>query len=174
MHRSFLLSVLCSLVLFGGCSKGPEGVDLIPVKERLKAPEVRGHFINASSGLTLSSLKGKVVVLDFWATWCAPCRMEIPSLIKMVERYRSSGLELWGLSIEGENGKPDSYFQQFISDSGINYPVGLPGSDTIQAYGINPIPATFFIDKNGRVALSLVGLHGEDEIDGAIRKLLAE
>jgi thiol-disulfide isomerase/thioredoxin len=140
----------------------------------LVAPEVQARFLNASNGLTLASLRGKVVVLDFWATWCGPCKMELPSLVKLYENNHSKGLEMWGLSLETNDNKPDAYFQNFISQNGLGYPIGLAAEGTLKTYGVGNIPATYFIDKKGRVALAFIGLHPEEELDGAIQELLAE
>jgi thiol-disulfide isomerase/thioredoxin len=162
----FLLAVL------GGCSRGPN-VELIAAPNRISAAEISANFLN-SQNVYLSQLKGKVVLLNFWATWCPPCRMEIPSLVKMKNTYQSKGLEIIGLSVEANNKRPKEYFDKFISDSQINYPVGLSGMETMRSYGINPIPATFFIDKSGRVAYKMEGGYPEEYIVAVIKKLLAE
>lgn len=128
----------------------------------------------AASTLALGQLKGKVVILDFWATWCGPCRMELPYLAKLYNTYHSKGLEMIGLSVEINDGKPMDYFRQFISANGLNYPIGLASMDTMRSYGIQPIPTTFFLDKKGRVALSFVGVHPEEHFTEAIEELLAE
>ena len=162
------LLVLCCL----GCGKR-SGIDLIPPAQRPQAAEIKANFLN-SNNLVLAQMKGKVVVLDFWATWCGPCRMEIPTLVKMHDIYHSKGMELWGLSVEANDGQPKDYFNKFISSFSIQYPVGLANTETLTAYGINPIPTTFFIDKKGRIALSFVGVHPEEDFTYAIEKLLAE
>ncbi|HVZ81079.1 MAG TPA: TlpA disulfide reductase family protein [bacterium] len=173
MARCIRLAFALSLLVLG-CSPSGKGPDLIPAAERLPAPEVKAHFLNASNGLSLSSMKGKVVVLDFWATWCGPCRMELPSLVRIYDDNHSKGLEMWGLSLEAADNKPDAYFQDFIAKNGLSYPIGLAFDQTIKDYGVSGIPATYFIDKKGRVALAFVGLHREEDLDGAVQELLAE
>jgi len=157
-----------------GCAQKGNSVDLIPAASRVSAAEIKAQFLNAPNSLSLSQTKGKVLIVDFWATWCGPCRMEIPSLVKLYSGYHEKGLELWGLSVEGGDGKPKEYFDKFISDFQIQYPTGLAGTETLKAYGINPIPTTFFIDKTGKIALSFVGVHPEEDFVGAVEKLLAE
>ncbi|HTC22650.1 MAG TPA: TlpA disulfide reductase family protein [bacterium] len=177
MVKRFFVFVFFAISGFSGCgTNGSSGnnVDLIPPGNRVPATEIKATFLNASSGLNLAQTRGKLLVVDYWATWCGPCRMEIPTLVKMYDTYHSKGLELWGLSVEGNDGKPDGYFNKFISDYQIQYPVGLASMDTLKAYGINPIPTTFFIDKSGKIALSFVGVHPEGDFVGAIEKLLAE
>ncbi|HEV2353290.1 MAG TPA: TlpA disulfide reductase family protein [Puia sp.] len=162
------LLVLCSL----GCGKR-NAIGLIPPSQRPQATEIKADFLN-SNNLHLASVKGKVVMLDFWATWCGPCRMEIPTIEKMYETYHPKGLEVWGLSVEASDGQPKDYFDKFISGFSIRYPIGLADTDTLKAYGINPIPTTFFIDKKGKIALSFVGAHSEEDFTYAIEKLFAE
>jgi thiol-disulfide isomerase/thioredoxin len=178
--------------LLAGCSK-PSLNDLIPPASRVQAVEISADFLNLPSPvsdgtkadgnqnktappstLNLAQLRGKIVILDFWATWCGPCRMEIPSLEKLYNLYQSKGVEVVGLSTEATEGQPKEYFQKFLTSFQITYPVGLASMDTLRGYGINPIPTTFFIDRSGRIALSFVGVHPEEEFTEAIEKLLAE
>jgi peroxiredoxin len=76
--------------------------------------------------------------------------------------------------VESNDNQPDGFFNQFISNNEIHYPVGLAASETLKAYGISPIPTTFFIDKSGKIALSFVGVHSEKDFSTAIEKLLTE
>jgi thiol-disulfide isomerase/thioredoxin len=175
--KFFFIFILLTMPILSGCgTSGTSGnnVELISPGNREPASEIQASFFNAPNGLSLAQMKGKLLVVDYWATWCGPCRMEIPTLVKMYDTYHSRGLELWGLSVEGNDGKPTEYFTKFISDFQIQYPIGLASTDTLKAYGINPIPTTFFIDKSGKIALSFVGVHPEGDFVGAIEKLLAE
>jgi len=166
--------VVCLLVLTAaGCGSNGADSSLISKSDRVAATEISANFIN-SPGLNLAKLKGQVVVLDFWATWCGPCRMEIPTFVKLYPVYHPKGVEIVGLSVEDPNSQPGSYFGKFLNDFSINYPIGFADQNTVRAYGISSIPATYFIDKTGKIATVFVGTHPEEEITAVIEKLLAE
>jgi peroxiredoxin len=100
--------------------------------------------------------KGKVVVLDFWATWCTPCKAEIPGYIELQRKYGADGLVFIGVSVDQDG---ELVVKKFIKDHGINYTVVLAGDSDIQsAYGdISVIPTTFIIDRQGQIRDKKVG-----------------
>ena len=170
MKHILLLSLL--LVWSTGCrSIGPENV--IAKGDRVKAKEIDAYFIN-SPALNLDKLKGKVVVLDFWATWCGPCRMEIPSFVKLNQTYQSQGLQIIGLDIEKPDSQPAGYFGDFTRSYNMVYPVGFVSDKTQREYAVEAYPTTYFIDKEGKVAMVFVGVRPEEELTGVVEKLLAE
>jgi thiol-disulfide isomerase/thioredoxin len=104
--------------------------------------------------LALSSLKGKVVFLNFWATWCPPCRAEMPSMEVLYRRFHDQGLEFLAVDIM-ENSKDVS---AFLSEYKLSFSAALDSSGSISnSYGIQAIPATFIVDRDGKIILSTVG-----------------
>ena len=121
--------------------------------------------------VNLASLKGKVILLDFWATWCGPCKIEIPGFVELQTKYKSKGLVVIGLSVDDtvEQLKP------FAAQFKMNYPVlvGL-GNDAIQeAYGpIWGLPTTFVIGRDGRICKKHMGLTSKEQFEKEILGLL--
>lgn len=120
---------------------------------------------------TLSSLKGKVIILDFWATWCAPCRIEIPYLIELYNKYRDDGLIVCGVGIDR---KPA--IASFSREYGINYPILIGTQQIARQWGIRAIPTTYILDKDGRIAFKHMGFRPGMEIkfEEEIKELLKE
>ena len=115
-------------------------------------------------------LKGNVVLINFWATWCAPCRVEIPSFTEFKERYEDSGFEIVGVALDPENKDEILRVQRELE---INYPLVL--SDVTiedQAGGIFGVPTTFLIDRDGRVVSKHVGLVGKERLQQEIETVL--
>ena len=138
-------------------------------KTRKIAPE---FALKDASGRTvhLSDYKGKVVLLDFWATWCGPCNIEIPWFSEFEKKYQSRGFEVLGVSMDDDGWKA---INPFVSRKNINYRI-LLGNDTTgdQYGGVEALPTTFVIDRNGRIASVHVGLSGKKEFEDAIEQLL--
>jgi peroxiredoxin len=104
--------------------------------------------------VTLSSYRGKVVLLDFWATWCGPCKEEIPHLVDMQNRYGSEGLQIIGVSMDDSPGPVREFSQQFK----MNYPVVMGNAKTGELYGgILGLPITFVIGQDGRINARHIG-----------------
>jgi cytochrome c biogenesis protein CcmG/thiol:disulfide interchange protein DsbE len=118
----------------------------------------------------LSDYKGKVVILDFWATWCPPCRAEIPHFIELQKQYGAQGLVIIGMSLDEGGAKVVS---DFAKAKEINYPVVIGTQDIATAYGgIEAIPTTFIIDAKGNIVNKYIGLTDKDVFEGEIKKLL--
>ncbi|MEO0093634.1 MAG: TlpA disulfide reductase family protein [candidate division WOR-3 bacterium] len=121
--------------------------------------------------VTLSALKGKVVILDFWATWCPPCRAAIPKLIELYNKYQNQGLLILGIALD-ERDK----VVKLSKEMEINYPVLFDDKVTSKNYEIQSIPTIFVIDKKGKQVHKEIGFseEGFQEIEEKIVQLLAE
>jgi DsbE subfamily thiol:disulfide oxidoreductase len=117
-----------------------------------------------------SDFKGKVVILDFWATWCPPCKAEIPGFIALQNEYGKKGLAVVGISVD-EGGA--AVVKQFAQQSGMNYPVVLADEKTPRAFGgIEAIPTTFIIDREGRIVTKHLGFTEKEEFEKELKPLL--
>jgi cytochrome c biogenesis protein CcmG/thiol:disulfide interchange protein DsbE len=118
----------------------------------------------------LSDYKGKVVLLDFWATWCGPCNIEIPWFEDFERKYKDRGFEVVGVSMDDDGWKA---INPFVTQKKINYRILLGDDKTGDAYGgLDALPTTFVLDRQGRIAAVHVGLSGKGEFEDAIQKLL--
>ena len=157
--KSILVTV--ALVLAGFMVNAQVKVDQI-------APEISLPGVN-DSPVKLSSFKGKVVLIDFWASWCGPCRASIPSVIKLYDKYKAKGFEVLGVSIDSK--KKD--WLKAIAQDKITYPQvnDKAGwySKTTEVYGVNAIPNTFLLDKTGKIVA--VDLDGE-QLENKVKELL--
>jgi peroxiredoxin len=143
-----------------------------PGKDRHVAPD---FALKDADGKTvhLSDYKGKVVLLDFWATWCGPCRIEIPWFMDIERKNKDKGFAVLGIAMD-ENGWED--VKPFLASMKVNYRVVIGDDDTTKAYGgVEDLPTTFLIDRQGKIAAVHVGLDGgrKDYEDG-INELLGE
>ena len=131
------------------------------------APDFSLPKIGGGMG-SIKDYHGKVVVLDFWATWCGPCKAEIPDFIALQKMYGDKGLQIVGIALD-EQAKVES----FVREYGINYPI-LIGTDAVsQTYGgIEGIPTTFIIDREGKIITSFVGFREKRIFEEEIVKLL--
>jgi len=127
--------------------------------------------------LKLSDYRGKVVIIDFWATWCPPCRKGIPDLIKLKNEYKDKDVEIIGVSLDRVTraGKTAEDVVPFIEKMGINYPIVWGTLQTPQTFGrVQAIPTTFFLDKIGKVRKKIEGLADIRTLEGEIDFLLKE
>ena len=120
--------------------------------------------------LRTADFKGKVVLLDFWATWCPPCLEEIPHFKKLHLQYSSQGLVILGVSLD-EAGR--DHVKEFVKENSIPYPIAMSNDKIVKDFGgIRGIPTTFVIDRDGKIVSKLVGYHDLEEFESLIKKVL--
>jgi thiol-disulfide isomerase/thioredoxin len=133
------------------------------------APDFTLESLDGQS-VTLSNLRGKAVLLNFWATWCGPCKIETPWLVELQKQYGPQGLQIIGVEA-GDDGKDD--IAKFAKDMGMNYPVLLGKESVDDAYGGMPaLPESFFIGRDGKIVDKIIGLRGRADIEESIKKAL--
>jgi thiol-disulfide isomerase/thioredoxin len=116
-----------------------------------------------------SDFLGKVVILDFWATWCAPCKAEIPGFIALQKQYGDEGLVVVGVSLDDQGA---ATVKRFMAEFGMNYPVVLGDVTLMQAYRGTAIPTTVIIDRKGNIVARHVGFTPKETFENEIRPLL--
>jgi thiol-disulfide isomerase/thioredoxin len=120
--------------------------------------------------LRLAELRGRPVILDFWATWCAPCRASMPHLSTMQGRYGTRGLVIVGLSVD--DGPPQDV-RRFAERLKLRFPVAMASEGLLDDYGpIRSIPTTIFIDRRGRIVRRVTGYVDEETLEGFIREIM--
>lgn len=156
MKRIVVYCLLLTVVLLmmTGCSKQESAPAIAEVSENKPAPEITVNSLK-NMPLKLSGMKGKVVLLNFWATWCPPCRDEIPSMMKLNSAMAGKPFELVAVSID-EGGVPE--IEAFFKTSGYSLPTYTdPGGAAQKVYGITGVPETFIINKNGILVKKVIG-----------------
>ena len=143
-------------------SRGNATVDL-PLAPEFSFTDLSGQKLD------LATYRGKVVLLNFWATWCAPCRTETPRFVELQNRYRKQGLQIIGISLDDQTNPVRAFYEQFT----INYPVAIGDANLAERYGgILGLPVSFLIDCDGRIHARHAGETDISLIDQEIMSLL--
>ncbi|MGH9677015.1 MAG: TlpA family protein disulfide reductase, partial [Candidatus Acidiferrum sp.] len=167
--RYFFISFLLVSVAF---SIAAQESDQQPIIRFVRNPDPAPDFkLKSLDGqpLTLAASRGKVILLNFWATWCGPCRAEIPDLVDLQNKYKDR-LQVIGLVIDDDD---EAAIKKFAQESGINYPLAIASADIrIQYGGIGALPTSFVLDSQGRVVQKHEGLRNPVLYEAEIRSLL--
>ena len=165
MHQTrtvFLATLAAALLVLPGCSRNGDAATGQPLEIKFQA--VDGRHVD------LSKMQGKVVLVDFWATWCGPCVGEIPHVKAAYEKYRAKGFEIVGISLDQDLAR----LQEFTKSQGMPWPLYFDGrgwSNVISSkYGIRGIPTMWLVDKSGNLA----DTNARENLEGKIEKLLAK
>lgn len=132
--------------------------------------------------VALSSFKGKPLLINFWATWCGPCKIETPWLIELQKEYASKGFEVIGISTEGEDLKPDdkegfdrqkAAIAKFIKEEQMQYPVLVNGDSLVGPYGgLDAMPTSVYVNPEGKVVAVQLGITSKEDMEANIKKAL--
>ena len=164
--------VITAVLMTGACiSMAQEAgtrARLMPGAERKPAVD---FTLKDSAGKqrTLKDYRGKILLLDFWATWCHGCKQEIPLFADLHRKYRESGLEIVGISMDDEGWK---LVTPFVESAAVPYEIVLGDEKTAKSYHIDAMPDTFLIDRQGRIAAVYYGMVDREDIEKNVQALL--
>lgn len=164
--------LLAAMLVWAAPRCWPHVEALIGVRERGALRPAFTVTTRTGQRLTADSLRGKVVLVNVWATWCPPCRAEMPALQQLANAYAPQGMVLLGLSVD--RGAPESV-DAFLRERGITYPVAIVEADVIQAFGgVRGYPTSYLLDRQGVVRHTVMGPIAPLTLRPAIRRLLDE
>ena len=174
--KKVLIILLLFVILPSGCGVETERGEIgeteesaVTEKEWGDAPDFTLPDLEGNS-LTLSDFLGKVIILNFWATWCPPCREEIPDFVQLYDKYEDEGLLIIGVNLDRGDTRA---VKQFSKDYEINYPIVSGNVNVTQEYGgIRGIPTTFIIDRKGDIKEKYVGYQPRATFENAVIRLL--
>ena len=132
--------------------------------------------------VSLSSYKGKALLINFWATWCGPCKLETPWIIELRNQYAAQGFEVLGIDAENDDLAPNDTaglakekvaVSQFVQQEHMPYPVLLDGDSITKTYGdFDAMPTSFYVDRNGTIISAQKGISSKDDMETKIRKIV--
>ncbi len=167
-----VVAVVISLMLVFGIQKTrhnrPNSAGTLQGKP---APDFALASLDGKTTLKLSDFHGKAILLNFWATWCEPCKIEMPWFVELQKQYGPQGLQVLGVAMDDTDPKDIS---EFVHKMGVNYPIAM-GKEAVgdQYGGIPYLPSTFYIDRDGKVVDRVYGLVSRSEIEDDIKKALS-
>ncbi len=143
---------------------------LQPASERKPAPEFALKD-SSDNTVSLKDYRGKVILLDFWATWCGGCKEEIPWFSEFERKYGAKGFIVVGVSLDEDGWK---VVKPFVKKADVPYRIILGDDATAKKYGIENMPDAFLIDRQGRIAAKYVGLVDKDDVESNVRAMLSQ
>jgi thiol-disulfide isomerase/thioredoxin len=144
----------------------------------LRGKPAAGFTLTSNTGkrVSLADLKGKPVLVNFWATWCTPCKVEMPWFEEFQKKYAAQGLQVVGINEDDDAKSPEiaDQIKKVLANTGADYTILMSDKKVGDAYGgLDVLPATFFIDRNGKIVAQAIGLATKDEAESNVQKILA-
>jgi thiol-disulfide isomerase/thioredoxin len=161
--------VVAGMLYFGFHSARRTGGSTPHLTQASLAPDFSLESLDGKN-MKLSDLRGHAVLLNFWATWCSPCKIEMPWFVELQKQYGARGLQIIGVAMDDAS-KED--IAKFAKDMGVNYPI-LIGKESVgdQYGGVPALPESFFIGRDGKLVDKIIGLKGKSEIEDDVKKAL--
>jgi peroxiredoxin len=162
-------SIVATAVVFM-CVAVPLSAELTKPAARKVAPDFTSRDATGAP-IQLSTFRGKVVLLDYWATWCAGCKVEIPWYVEFQHTYQAQGLSAIGVAMDDNGWKSVT---PYLKEHPISYPIVTGDADLAKRYGVTALPVTLLIDRTGRIAATHFGLVDKASFERDLRRLLDE
>jgi thiol-disulfide isomerase/thioredoxin len=147
------------------------------------APDFMLEDLNGNK-VSLADYKGKALLINFWATWCGPCKLETPWLVELRNQYAGKGFEILGVDAEDDEVTPDdragwakdkALVERFVKQEKMPYPVLMGGDSISKTYGgLDAMPTSFWVDRSGKVIAAQMGITSKDDMEAKIKKALGE
>ena len=176
LSATFALAIAVTAFTLTGCGRDQPpvvGTSTIAVNDREALPPISGTTLDGTS-LDVASLRGKVVVLNSWATWCDPCRSEVPTLVKLAASTKPDEVAIVGLDVSDN----DDAARQFARDFSMNYPSIIDSEGVLLPTipGVPPaaLPSTVILDREGRIAVRIIGEVDASTLPGLVAQVAAE
>jgi len=164
-----VVAFVVALMLYFGYHQARRNASTPRISQSTIAPDFSLESLDGKT-THLSDFRGKAVLLNFWATWCGPCKIEMPWFVDLQNQYRAQGFQIVGVAMD-DGSKED--IAKFAKDMGVNYPI-LIGKEAVgdQYGGVPALPETFLITRDGKIMDKIIGLRGKSEIEDAIKRAL--
>ncbi|GGH69006.1 thiol-disulfide oxidoreductase ResA [Compostibacillus humi] len=170
IYRSIILAVMVGAIIFAVVSNLQEDKTIYRVGDQ--APDFQLKQINKNNDqetITLSELRGKGVMLNFWGTWCKPCEKEMPYMQELYPEYKEKGIEIVAVSLDNT----ELVVDRFIDKYGLTFPIPHDKTEEVRdLYKVGPIPSTFFISPEGEIVEIVNGALSLEKLEGSLNKIL--